>query len=283
MDDIVSSYIDNTYTPEMALIVYRALGLFNVFNLAAPIVSIVDAIHMSQEQHPEAIMDTITIALGDGLDQLFFAHRVVTSENASLTDKVNLMEAIYGFQYQESYGPLKAIMENANVSPRDRFIDVLSVVSSIDSASLEDLIDEVYEGTVDRMKVFLDSKIGEEEEAVDFELLKKVRTNLMVYSKAFGKPKISVVLEEFEFQYGLPFDTYFNLVKNDIINLEDFETTTFGLLWLALISEDGMDNPQKLLGEKIDSFFTNVLEVNRFNAMLSKALGRFQDFKGNLQ
>lgn len=283
MDDIVSSYIDNTYTPEMALIVYRALGLFNVFNLAAPIVSIVDAIHMSQEQHPEAIMDTITIALGDGLDQLFFAHRVVTSENASLADKVNLMEAIYGFQYQESYGPLKAIMENANVSPRDRFIDVLSVVSSIDSASLEDLIDEVYEGTVDRMKVFLDSKIGEEEEAVDFELLKKVRTNLIVYSKAFGKPKISMVLEEFEFQYGLPFDTYFNLVKNDIINLEDFETTTFGLLWLALISEDGMDNPQKLLGEKIDSFFTNVLEVNRFNAMLSKALGRFQDFKGNLQ
>lgn len=283
MDDIVSSYIDNTYTPEMALIVYRALGLFNVFNLAAPIVSIVDAIHMSQEQHPEAIMDTITIELGDGLDQLFFAHRVVTSENASLADKVNLMEAIYGFQYQESYGPLKAIMENANVSPRDRFIDVLSVVSSIDSASLEDLIDEVYEGTVDRMKVFLDSKIGEEEEAVDFELLKKVRTNLIVYSKAFGKPKISMVLEEFEFQYGLPFDTYFNLVKNDIINLEDFETTTFGLLWLALISEDGMDNPQKLLGEKIDSFFTNVLEVNRFNAMLSKALGRFQDFKGNLQ
>ena len=72
-------------------------------------------------------------------------------------------------------------------------------------------------------------------------------------------------------------------MQNEIINLDDFETTTFGLLWLALISSDGADNPQKLLGEKIDSFFTTVIEINQFNAMLSKALGRFQDFKGNLK
>lgn len=279
MDDLITTYIDTKYTPEMAEIIYRALGLFSVFGNATPVLLIVDAISLSQDEHPEVIMDAITVVVDEGLDHLYLAHRITLSENISMTEKVQILEAIYGFQFQETYEPFSRILNNCNISPRMQFLEVISIISGIDVPNLEDMVDEVYEGTVDRLKQYVESGLTEEAETPDFEMLKKVRRNLLSYSKAFGSPKISVVLEGFEFQYGCPFDTYFNILRDEIINTEDMETTTYGLLWLALISSDGVDSPQKLLIEKTDSFFDNIMQINQFNAMLSKALGRFQEFK----
>ncbi len=279
MDDLITTYIDTKYTPEMAEIIYRALGLFSVFGNATPVLLIVDAISLSQDEHPEVIMDAISIVVDEGLDHLYLAHRITLSENISMTEKVQILEAIYGFQFQETYEPFSRILNNCNISPRMQFLEVISIISGIDVPNLEDMIDEVYEGTVDRLKEYVESGLTEEAETPDFEMLKKVRRNLLSYSKAFGSPKISVVLEGFEFQYGCPFDTYFNILRDEIINTEDMETTTYGLLWLALISSDGVDSPQKLLIEKTDSLFDNIMQINQYNAMLSKALGRFQEFK----
>ncbi len=279
MDDLITNYIDQKFTPEMAAIVYRALGLFSVFGHSTPILLLIDAINMSQNEHPEVIMDTLTVVVDEGLDQLFLANRVTVSENISMTEKVQVLEAVYGFQFQETYEPFARILENTNSTPRSQFLEVISLISGIDVPNLEDMIDEVYEGTVDRLKEYVQSGIKEEQEAPDFELLKKIRTNLLVYSKAFGKPQISTVLESFNFEYGCEFDVYFNVLRDEVINIEDMETTTFGLLWIALISSDGVDSPQKLLTEKLESFFDDILRVNQFTAMLSKALGRFQEYK----
>ena len=279
MDDLITNYIDQKFTPEMAAIVYRALGLFSVFGHSTPILLLIDAINMSQNEHPEVIMDTLTVVVDEGLDQLFLANRVTVSENISMTEKVQVLEAVYGFQFQETYEPFARILENTNSTPRSQFLEVISLISGIDVPNLEDMIDDVYEGTVDRLKEYVQSGIKEEQEAPDFELLKKIRTNLLVYSKAFGKPQISTVLESFNFEYGCEFDVYFNVLRDEVINIEDMETTTFGLLWIALISSDGVDSPQKLLTEKIESFFDDILRVNQFTAMLSKALGRFQEYK----
>ena len=279
MDDLITNYIDQKFTPEMAAIVYRALGLFGVFGHSTPILLLIDAINMSQNEHPEVIMDTLTVIVDEGLDQLFLANRVTVSENISMTEKVQVLEAVYGFQFQETYEPFARILENTNSTPRSQFLEVISLISGIDVPNLEDMIDDVYEGTVDRLKEYVQSGIKEEQEAPDFELLKKIRTNLLVYSKAFGKPQISTVLESFNFEYGCEFDVYFNVLRDEVINIEDMETTTFGLLWIALISSDGVDSPQKLLTEKIESFFDDILRVNQFTAMLSKALGRFQEYK----
>jgi hypothetical protein len=61
------------------------------------------------------------------------------------------------------------------------------------------------------------------------------------------------------------------------------EGSTWRLIWLALISKDGTDNPQKLLLEKTEQFFTDLRVQNQFSSMLQKAMGHFQEHKEHLK
>ena len=78
---------------------------------------------------------------------------------------------------------------------------------------------------------------------------------------------------------GGSFQPYLELFKDAIVNLGDTEATTFNLLWLAMVSQEGVRNPQKFLLSVSETIFTDMQQQQIFSRMLQKAMGRYQEIK----
>ncbi len=134
-----------------------------------------------------------------------------------------------------------------------------------------------------RLQDLIESKVTEASVASDLELLKTIRRNLVIFQAAFGLPKAIEGLSKLDVALGSTFEIYYDLFKNEIIDFGDLESTTWRLIWLALISSNGTQNPQLLLLDKSPELFNDISTVNSFNTMVQKAMGQYQEFKANFK
>jgi hypothetical protein len=284
MDDLITAFVDTKYSPEAAALIYRALGIQTIFQRGGGILEVIDAINQSQNEHPEVIADQVSDLVEQHTGRLLqFVLGIEVNEDCTLTDKVMLCETMYAFTYLEDYQPFKSVLENPDTTDREKLINVFSAVNGESVANLESIVEDVHNRAIRDMASFVFDRVSEEDSAEDMALLKKVRRNIAIFHLAFGNPRLVSFLEDFELKPGENFSTYLELLASDLLGSSDTEAITFGLLWLALFSKDGADNPQKLLMDHAPEFFSNLEQLSEFNTMLAKALGRFEDFKGNLK
>ena len=283
MDEIINHYIDTTYTPELAALLYRALGLLGVYQVPGPIVQLSEHLLRDQEIPPEQISDGVVEILERGLGQLFIAHRIDVSENLSLADAVQMLEAIVSVEYLEDYSGLAEAISNPQDDARTTLTKMLGYLTEREPVDFEAMIDDVYEVTIDRLKTFVENATQAEETTEDLDQLKLLRHNLLIYDRAFGKPGIAVGLAEMDFELGWTFDTYMGLVQEEVIDYNDMETTVFGLFWLSIISSDGHMSPQAFLVDQASRWYSEYTEMDAFTKMVNVASARFQTVKAEIE
>lgn len=281
--DIVNNYIDSAFTPELASELYRAIGLMNVFGQNEVTMLLQEAVLSEQEQHREVISDQIVSYIDQGLDRLFMAQRITLNPDTSLTSKNDILQALFSFAYREDYLPYLRVLENPQTSSEEKLCEILEDLTGMARSEFETCIDSVFDGSIARMKEFAQGGVQEEQASEDMDLLREIRKSLRAYRQAFGSPAAVERLSEFDIAKGMKFEVYFQLFESEVFNLNDLESTVFNLLWLALISEEGYQNPQKLLMEQTERLFTNIQDSQNFLRMLQKAMGRLEDFKAHAQ
>lgn len=279
MDDLIEKFFESYITEELQAQLYKSLGLFTVFGLTNIHQELPDIIMQEQEEHKEVIIDQVHAHINKGLDTLLGAQRIRLGEDASLRFKNNFLEALFAFNYREDYTPYQKIMEDWMSSDEDKLASIVADIQGVDPSDIMEHLDWVYSGTMDTLKEYVNEKAQEESEAADMPLLRKIRRNLKAFEKAFGTPSSVQGLSEINMSMGSPFQTYLELFREAVINLGDMEGTTYNLIWLATISEDGTENPQKLLLEVSESLFPDHQQQRTFGAMLQKAMGRYQEYR----
>lgn len=279
--DIVNNFIDASYTAELASELYRAIGLMNVFGQNDVIMSLQEIVMTEQEQHREVIIDRVVETIDRGLDRLFMAQRIKLIDETPLQFKNEILQALFSFNYREDYLPYIRVLENPQLSAEEKLCEILEDLTGISQDEFNVYIDEVFDGSIARMKEYAQGGLTEEQESEDLDLLREIRKSLRAYQEAFGLPAAVARLSEFDIAKGLKFDTYFQLFESEVFDLNDLESTVFNLLYLALISEEGHMNPQKFLMEQTDHLFNNIQDAQNFLRMLQKAMGRLEDIKAH--
>lgn len=281
--DIVNNYIDTAYTPDLASELYRAIGLMNVFGHNDVIMTLQEAVLSEQEQHREVISDQIVEYIDQGLDRLLMAQRIELIPETPLKFKNEILQALFSFNYREDYLPYVRVLENTQTSSEEKLCEILEDLSGIERDEFAVYIDSVFDGSIARMKEFAQGGVVEEQASEDLDLLREIRKSLLAYQQAFGLPAAVARLSEFDIAKGLKFDVYFQLFESEVFDPNDIESTVFNLLYLALISEEGHNNPQKLLMEQSEHLFNNIQDAQTFLRMLQKAMGRMEDIKAHAQ
>lgn len=283
MDDLISIFFSNNFTEEQQTLLYKALGVISVFGLSNYGEEISHIVMQEGDQHKEVICDQVFAYVEEGIDSLISSHRLILENDPSLSFKVSLLEGIYGLAYREDYRPYVLILENQEKTNEEKFAEIVSDVTGTSAPDILDHLSWVFDGTLQRLQTLVEAKTIEEASVEDINLLKKIRKNLLIFETAFGIPKAINDLSQLQVAKGVEFDTYLQLLGEEIIDLSDLEGTTWRLIWMALISKDGTDNPQKLLLEKTEQFFTDLRVQNQFSSMLQKAMGHYQEHKEHLK
>ena len=280
MENIVSGFFKNSFTQEQQTLLYRGLGIAEVFNIGVPVTSAIqEEVMREQETQKEDIIDAIWDIIIEGVDKIIFAHRITLNEEADLSFKLTILENLFAFSHRETYQPFATILSNWEFSNEEKLCKILAELSGEDESYFQEYVEWVYVGTLNRLQEFVENKVKEEEGAEDVELLKAIRSQLLTFEKAFGKPKAIEGLREVNPVVGAKFQTYLDLFYDEIIDISDLESTTWKLMYLAFISEDGYLNPQKLLQEKSMDLFPDLIIMNKFNAFVLRAMGRFHECK----
>ena len=283
MDEIITHYIDVTYTPELKALLFRALGVIGVFQIPGPIVELSEHLLRDQDISKEQMSDGVIEIIERGLGQVFLAHRIDVAEDLELSDAIQVLESIVGIEYLEDYSGLKNAISNPYDTPRMVLIKMLAYMTERDEVDFEAMIDDVYEVTVDRMRTFVTNAIQQEENSEDVALLRKLRNNLVTYTHAFGQPAIAIALGEMEFELGWEFDTYLNLIKEEVVDYDDMESTAFGLFWLAIVSKDGHENPQAFLTDRVSDWYGEYTDAAEFTRMVTTACARYNEVKAKMK
>jgi hypothetical protein len=279
MSDVVTPFIDNNYTEEVASELFRAFGLMEVLGQNEFKQAIDNVVMQEQDEHREVIMDQVVQLVDQGLNALFMAMRVTVNDSASMKMKNDILQAVYSYAFLEDYLPYMRVLENDFLNAEQKFAEILEDITNVPKEEYLMVLDFVYEGAIERLKEFTAPKVQEEEEFTDPELLKKIRKGLRIYRSAFGEPAATNRLAEIDMQKGLKFDVYLQLFESEVVDRSDLESTTFNLLWLTLISEDGVNNAQSLLLETGKRIFTDFTELQKFQSMTQKAIGRMEELK----
>lgn len=283
MNDLVNAFFESTYTEEQQALLYKALGVLTVFGQPNFGEEIVHIVMQEGEQHKEVITDQVYSHIESGIDDLFRAHRIILEGDPTLSYKVSLMEGIYGLAYREDYLPYALILEDMEKNDEEKFAAIIADIIGVDENDILEHLTWVYEGTLRRLRNLIEAKSQEEKDAVDIDLLKKIRKNLLIFETAFGIPQAIQTLVDLDPAKGMDFMNYFNLFGDELIDAGNVEATTWRLIWTALISKDGTDHPQKVLLENADKFFSDLRIQNQFSSMLQKAMGHYQEHKEHLK
>lgn len=282
MEDLLNAYFEVNFTEEQKALIYRGLGICNVYNYPAAFQEIETLIMSHQEMHSENIRDACLDQIEIAMDNIIMASRITLDSEPSLRFKIELLEAIFAIPYRECYSGYAGIMEDPVRTDVEKLGYVVCDISNIDIATFLEHVEWIYEGSFERLKSLILERAKEEEKVGDVELLKSIRKNLIIFEQAFGLPKALEGLQSIEFAKGCPFDLYYELFHEEIIG-NDLESATWCLIYLAVVSSDGYLNPQKLLLDKADQIFDSVQKTKSFTNMLNKAMGRYQEFKEHLK
>ena len=281
MDDLIDQFFSTHFTEEQQNLLYRALGLFNVFGPSDAGNKIATITLRNQEDHIESIVDSIYGVIEETIDQILTKHRLTIVNDPSLSFKVSLLEAIFALGYRDSYKEFEGVIENWMITNEEKFAEIIASVADMNEYDILEHVEWVYEGTMKRLEDLIRKGLKEEEEVPDFEVLRTIRYNLIYFNTAFGIPHALKAILEVDPVKGSTFDSYFTLFKEDIVDLNNFEDTVWRILYLAFISNDGVINPQKLLTEKAEVIFSDLQDQIRFKNMVHKAMGHFASVKSN--
>lgn len=271
MNDLIETFFQTKFTEEMQENLYSAIGLFTLFGYVEPMGEVVDLIMRDGYEAPENIADGVTGIISRAVDRLLHENRVTVLPEVTFRERIKILEGIYALTRIEDPSNFLPLFDGW-LNNEEIFARVIGDVLSVPYEDIFVQLQFVFEGTIARMKEFFED-IKVENETVEFALLKKIRKNLRVFFKVFGSPSLVEALNEMNMIKGQKFQSYINLLRDEVLNPDDMESTCYALLWLALISEDGQDNIKLFLMEQAKDLFLEVREQTLFNQMLTKALG----------
>ena len=164
MENIVSGFFKNSFTQEQQTLLYRGLGIAEVFNIGVPVTSAIqEKVMREQETQKEDIIDAIWDIINEGTDKIIFAHRITLNEGASLSFKLTILENLFAFSHRETYQPFATILSNWEFSNEEKLCKILAELSGEDESYFQEYVEWVYVGTLNRLHEFVENKVKEEE------------------------------------------------------------------------------------------------------------------------
>lgn len=274
MDNALEVFIETKFNFESRELLYRALGCFSAYNYTDPFAELVDLVSKERNIDDNDITDGIRATVEKHVSRLLRMQRIKVYDDASLSQVLYVLEALItlgSIENVEDYLPIFSGWED----------NVIKLCKTLGLSLCEDwqdffyVIEDVEDATIDQLKEMFKSKhIDMQQE--DYEVQSKIRKGLIRFYKIFPALPVLESLIRLDFVKGLQYDTYLQMFYDTIIDESiPMQELTLILVYFALCSLDGHENPFEFLRREDNQLFSDITEQDRFNANLEEIMEHF--------
>lgn len=276
MDDLINIFVDNNYTEEAAEDIYQALGLFRTFNYLDPFPVIHDILMTESYQETTSMTDGITALIINAQAYILDQHGIVLTDETTLSFNNVVLKALFQLQSLEDPVPTLRIIESTDNSDI-KFAEIIAQFSDIPYTSFLQVISEIRPVFLKNLASYLYSEESNATSAQeDIPLIKeKVR----LYKAVFGiNPAVRVILD-CGTVLGNPFKLYLPLYDELRQVVQDEAVLVQTLLFLLLISSDGVSDPLGTYKQHSDYIVSDLSTGDRLGMTIGEMSNKMTRYK----
>lgn len=287
MDELIASYIEETFHPDLNDTIHRAFNLMENFELPDYESAFIDLLMVEDTDLPQNIQDHFTTILHQKLDEILHAHLIKPMEAAHLHEKVGLLTGLFNIQHMSDYTSIIHTLE-ASYDDIERLAEVLSNCCEMTPIAIENMIDEFNPSILETLKQYV---YGVERNTATImtdqaELERKIIRNLRLFKEYFADSKqtytpLGLYMLESDALVGQDLELYVPFIDAQLKHT-DYPKLAVDVFSLLLLTEKGYLNPvdtfKKCSGWLLDDL-TAITRVDPLLLSLSSAFDKFKHLK----
>lgn len=277
MDDIIDTYIQGKFSPEMAEEIYQCFGIFRIFNYLDPIDRINELLLRESVIDPDSIQDTFTVILDDAQDYLLDKHTIVVSEDASLSLKNAMLRALFQLQSLEDPLPVLRIIESM-ATDEEKFARIFEHMTTIPGIEFLSVFTQVRPSALRLLSELLYSQ--ENNQSTGSPAMEALRKNLIAYKAVFGVNAAVRTILDADVIIGEKFELYLPIFQDLREEITDEQMLLETLLFLLLYSEDGSNASIAVFEQYADQIVTDLNDSVRISRALTSMVTKINVHNG---
>lgn len=279
---ILQDHLSLTVPPEMLSLYERANDLFDKYGLEDYQLGYEDVLISA-----DGAVDGISIAGNDAiysltmtyLKQIITEHQITLSMSASMLHYIQVLEFIKQIEFTELIQECLDVLSCEDIDNLDKFSRCLLIVSSIEEEDSMLFLESIPDCVISTMRVYFARRVELEISTDRLDpSIRDVYREMDKYVRIIkGQDMLSYkYLFENDGVIGLPFEYHY---KQNEIYLQNLpvQAMVYECIGFALISEDGLTNPQQTIMNCVGSSITDLERITRLQYEISKTLIEYRN------
>lgn len=272
MNDLISEFIAQQFTPEAIEDVKRSFDLFEVFNSRDHEEKLIDVLADSNITAIEQ-KDGVMRVLHELADNILLAHTIKTYDDTSLFTKNEIMSSMFLVQHLEDSSPFQIALES-NENDEEILAFIVSELSALTTVDVMTAIADFRPTILKTLKQYLSSKELEQEVPRVDKYIKMLK-DLKDFSKK--DDLIGLKLIQSGMLLGQNIETYASFVQGiDTANADDLAWNILSLLYMT---PEGFNSPILAYRKYSHIFFDNINVIGTVENKLAMHLDKFNEYQ----
>lgn len=273
MDELVKAFIETYFTDEMKLAIYDSFDTFSKFGLGDVDSNLIDIISDEGYESTENMQDAFLAEINAKLDFILNEHTIKLRSEATIDDRLQILTGLHLVQDLENYTSIITLLESLE---DDHYIlaSILEELTNVDKGHILSVIEFFNPEILIKLKEYIYTKESPETSQCNMTVYETIKQ----FFKFNNQESLGTILIKARAELGLEFSSYFPLIKEDIISLDN-KQTALNFLSVLMISKDGQISPIELYREYSSSVFQDINLISNIEVILIGIYNSFIEYQ----
>ena len=275
MDELIQVFIDSYLNDDLADDVYSCFSLFEYFEYHNWDTEFIDLLSAADYTDAGALPLLFIGLLHKKLDFVLKEHTVKLVEDASITDKMEVLTALARLQTLEDYTGVIALLESLE-DDVTKFSLIISDFCNLESSQVASHTEHFSPLLLERLKLFIYAKEQTTDAATP--LPPEVLENASLFFKFNEEASIGLMLIKNDVLVGCSFKSYIPFIEEGML-VGDPKAVALNMLSLLVLSSDGFTSPLDTYRTYSMQLLHDLNTVSAVEVALIALIASFDEYK----
>ena len=272
MDELITEFLLCTNSPEYNNEVYRSFKLCNQFeypNVYSPFIEILaNESYASNDQ----LQDQFDFQLHVTLNEILKQHNLQLSNEATLIQKNDIIEALYTIQGLEDYSAIETVLNTLDTDEVKLAI-ILEDYCSLDRTEILSVIEFFNPVTLELLKVFINDK---QKSIEDNSVEKSLIPTFKLFIQLYGRDNIGALLINNGIKLGYDLNLYLGYIDN--IQAQTDSQTAVNVMSLIYMTPESLNGPLTIFNQYSLNMLHDLTLVGRIEPLVIRIINEVNEY-----
>lgn len=275
LDEVVMTYILDSYTPQLADELLRSFELLFAFDKSFSDSEFVEFILDQGNQDNENLRDIILAKLKGKLNYVLAEHTIKLQPETDFYVCNEILSALMLIQTLDDYSDIGAILES-QLDKEEKFATVIANVSTLRESDIYPVIESFSEDLLTNILtlVYEQEKTKGNKER---DLINKIMDKMQLLQKFIGSNNaLGVTLIKHNIRVAEPFHMYISHITDYLANVSSIPQKALDILSVLMISSDGYNLPLISFRKYSHLLSMDLVTTSKIDAAITGIIGDFE-------